>query len=222
MTASGMKPSITAREHYDRLADAGHGRNDPELLREYMARWNGPPFWEALGDLRGKDVLEVGIGYGRVARQVLERGCGSLTGIDVSPGTIAAAGEDLAGFSRIELVLADICDFMREKSFDAAYSVLTMMHVQDKRRALKNMACSLRPGGRLILSIDNRSDLLDFGDWNVKLYPWAPECYAEVLGSLGCVVCDVEPVIDTWVRPDGIRSDTYGQKIAVLIKAIRL
>ena len=52
-----MKPTITAREHYDRLAESGHGRDDPPVMREYMARWDGPPFWQAIGDVRGKDVL---------------------------------------------------------------------------------------------------------------------------------------------------------------------
>jgi SAM-dependent methyltransferase len=216
-----MKPTITAREHYDRLAESGHGRDDPPVLREYMARWDGPLFREALGDLGGKDVLEVGIGFGRIARQVLEQGCRSLTGLDISPKTIAAAMADLAEFPQVELVLADISDFVRPGSFDAAFSVLTMMHVRDKRRALQNIVDSLRPGGHLVLSIDNASDSLDFGKWTVTLYPWAAERYAETLRYLGCEVADPIPLIDTWVDPKGEKSDTYGEVIATLIRANR-
>ena len=216
-----MKPTITAREHYDRLAESGHGRDDPPAMQEYMARWDGPPFWDALGDLSEKDVLEVGIGCGRIARRVLKQGCRSLTGLDISPKTIAAAKADLAEFPKVELVLADINDFVQPESFDAAFSVLTLMHVQDKQRALQNVVNSLRPGGHLVLSIDNASDSLDFGNWIVTLYPWAPERYAQVLSSIGCEVADPIPLIDIWVTPKGKKSETYGQEIAALVKATK-
>ena len=65
-----MKPSISAGEHYDRLAEAGHGRDDPPCMRQYMARWDGPPFFDAPADPRGKDILEIGVGDGRIARQL--------------------------------------------------------------------------------------------------------------------------------------------------------
>lgn len=216
-----MSENITAEEHYERLAESGHGRNDPPLLQEYMARWDGPPFWNALGDIRGKDVLEAGIGLGRIARQVLKKGCRSLTGLDISPKTIAAAEKDLDEFPNIELVLSDITDFVRPESFDAAFSVLTMMHVQDKQQALQNIMGSLRPGGHLVLSLDNSTDLLDFGSWTVTLYPWAPERYSQLLSSMGCEVAEPVRLIDNWVSPEGRKSDTYGETVATLIKATR-
>ena len=214
-----MKPTITAQEHYDRLAESGHGRDDSPAMQQYMARWDGPLFYEALGDLRGKDVLEVGVGCGRVARQVLDRGCRSVTGVDISPKTIASAKGDLADFLNVELVLADISDFTRPDSFDVALSVLTFMHVQNKPLALRNVVDSLRSSGCLVLSIDHASDSLDFGDWRVDLHPWAPQRYAEVLASVGCEVEPLVPLIDTWSKPNGKQSETYGQAIATLVKA---
>lgn len=214
-----MKPTITAQEHYDRLAASGHGRDDPPAMQKYMLRWDGPLFYEALGDLYGKDVLEVGVGGGRIARQVLKLGCRSLTGLDISPKTIAVAEADLAEFSNVELVLADIGEFARLESFDVVFSVLTFMHVQNKRLALQHIVDALRSGGCLILSIDNASDSLDFGDWQVALHPWPPEKYAEVLNNLGCTVDQPIPLIDTWSAPNGTKSETYGQAIATLIKA---
>jgi len=214
-----MKPTITAQKHYDRLAESGHGRNDPPVMQDYMARWDGPVFYEALGDLSGKDVLEAGVGTGRIAHQVLKRGCRSLTGLDISPKTIAAAKADLADFDNVELVISDIIDFVRAESFDVAISVLTFMHVQDKPLALQHIVDALRRGGSLVLSIDNASDSLDFGDWEVDLYPWPPERYVEVLTDLGCTVDPLVSLIDTWLAPNGKKSETYGQPIATLIKA---
>lgn len=68
-----MKPTLTTREHYDRLAEPGHGRDDPPFMQKHMARWDGPLFFDALGDLSNADALEVGIGTGRIERQLLER-----------------------------------------------------------------------------------------------------------------------------------------------------
>lgn len=190
-------------------------------MQQYMARWDGPPFWNAIGDLCGKDVLEVGIGCGRIARQVLQRGCRSLTGLDISPKTIAATRADQGDFVNLELVVADITEFCRPDGFHIALSVLTFMHVQDKEQALRNVVDSLRPGGHVVLSIDNASESLDFGDWIVPLHPWLPERYADALAGTGCDVGEPVPLIDTWIDPKGRKSDTYGEAIATLIRATR-
>jgi len=105
--------------------------------------------------------------------------------------------------------------------YDVAYSVQTLMHVQDKHLALCNMVRSLYPGGRIVLSIDRSSDWLDFGDWRVKLYPWPPARYVEVLENLGCTIAEPIPLIDTWVDPKGIKSESYGEVVASLIKGIK-
>ena len=216
-----MKPTLTAQEHYDRLAESGHGRDDPPFMQEYMARWDGPPFWKAIGDVREKDVLEVGIGCGRIARQVLKHGCCSLTGLDISTKSIAAARSHLSEFSNLKLIVADITEFCRPARFDVACSVLTFMHVQDKRKALQNVVDCLRPGGHVVLSIDNASDSLDFGEWTVTLHPWTPERYAEVLSSVGCEVTGLIPLIDTWSGPKGQKLGTHGEQIATVVEATK-
>ena len=216
-----MKPKLTAREHYDRLAKMGNDINDPPDALSYMARWDGPPFWDAIGDPRGKDVLETGVGTGRLALQLLEKRCRSFTGLDISPLTIEAAGNRLNGFSNVRLILGDISEFRRPCGFDIAYSVLTFMHVQDKAKALENMVGSLRPGGKLVLSLDMASDTFDFGQWEVPLFPWEPELYIQTLESLGCDMSEPIPLVDRWRDSSGGVSDTFGKVIATLISAVR-
>ena len=216
-----MKPILTAQEHYDRLAGTGNDVSDPPAALAYMSRWDGPPFWNAIGDSRGKDILEIGIGTGRIARRILERGCRSLTGLDISPKTIEVAGSQLRNFANVELILADIAEFRRPESFDIACSVLTFMHVQDKVKALQNIVDSLRPDGYLVLSTENASESFDFGEWTIPLFPWAPERYVHALGSMGCEVAEPIPLIDKWIDPQGRKSETYGQEIAAMIRATK-
>jgi 2-polyprenyl-3-methyl-5-hydroxy-6-metoxy-1,4-benzoquinol methylase len=57
-------------------------------MDDYMARWDGPPFFDAIGNVAGKTVLDVGVGNGRIARIILDRGCSYFTGLDLSARTL--------------------------------------------------------------------------------------------------------------------------------------
>jgi len=213
-------PIVSELEHYERLIDGGNDpAEDSPVMRSYMARWDGSAFYEALGDLSDKLVLEVGVGTGRVAREVLRRGCRRFTGLDLSPKTVARARSNLADHPNVELVVGDIGDFVRPESFDTAYSVLTWMHIEDKAKALGNVVASLRPGGRVVLSIDHAGQWLDYGNRKVRLYPASPEQYASWLEELDCHVEPLIPLTDKWVDAQGGKPETYGRAIATLIAA---
>ncbi len=215
-------PIVSALEHYDRCIDEGHDPcEDGPLLQRYMARWDGPRFFEFLGDLTGKDVLDVGVGTGRLAQPILQRGCRRFTGIDISPKTIERARQNLGGFPNVELLVADVGAFVRPAAYDAAYSVLTFMHIEDQQRALQNMATSLRPGGVIVISVDHSGPWLDFGDRRVRLYPAAVDAYIGWLTDLGCQTDRPVPLIDTWVSRDGAGAETYGKPVATLVRAVK-
>lgn len=87
---------VSAKKHYDLLIDEEcDPYRDDGILKAYMGRWDGPQFFESLDLSIDKVVLEVGIGTGRVAREVLNIGCKKLTGLDISSKTIQRAKENL-------------------------------------------------------------------------------------------------------------------------------
>jgi hypothetical protein len=53
-------PIVTAFEHHQQCIDEG---NDPfednAEMQSYMARWDGPPFFELLGDLSGRTQASI-------------------------------------------------------------------------------------------------------------------------------------------------------------------
>ena len=161
------------------------------------------------------------MGTGRLAQQVLRRGCRRFTGIDISPKTIERARQNLSGFPNVELLVADAGAFVRPVAYDATYSVLTFMHIEDKQRALQNMATSLRPGGVIVIAIDHSGPWLDFGDRRIRLYPATVDAYVGWLTDLGCQTDRPAPLIDTWIGPEGARTDTYGKPVASLIRAVK-
>jgi len=213
-------PVVGTLEHYEDMIDEGVGVcwDDP-VMQGYMSRWDGPLFFETLGDMSRKDVLEIGVGTGRIARQVLGRGCRHLTGIDFSPKTIGEAKENLADYPNVELVCGDIADFVRRSAFDIAYSVLTFMHIEDKPTALKSVAGSLKTGGRIVLSVAEEGEWLDYGSRKVRLHYAPPHEYGGWLTGLGLELFEPVDLIDRWVSPKGKKQETYGKKIATLIQA---
>ena len=217
-----MDNIVSTAQHYEMLIDEGCDPfRDGEILKAYMSRWDGPLFYNSLDLSSEKIVLEIGIGTGRVAQNVLDIGCKHLTGIDISPKTIARAKENLLGrYNNVELLLQDIGDYRMPNHFNLVYSVLTFMHIEDKEKALSNIVYSLKPGGDVVLSISRQPEWLDYGR-KVKLFPEVPEFYIEVLEKLKCYVHELIDLIDTFVLPDGTKQPEYGQKIASIIKATK-
>jgi len=183
---------VSVVEHYDLLIDEG---NDPfwdhPLMQAYMSRWDGPLFFEALGSTEGNDVLEIGVGTGRLARRVLDMGCRTFTGLDTSAKTLERARENLAAYPNVRLVLGDVEEFRFCERFDVAYSVLTFMHIERKRAALANIVEALRPHGILVLSLSNERECLDFGSRRVRLYTAPVEDYIAWLTELGCRLFEI-------------------------------
>ena len=162
--------------HYDLLIEEGDDPvRDPPALQAYMERWDGAPFLEDLELSPEKDVLEIGVGTGRLARRVCGN-CRRFTGIDLSEKTIVRAAENLKAYSNVTLLCGDFLTLPLPGVFHVIYSSLTFLHIRDKARAVCRVARLLRPGGRAVLSLDkSRSEFLDYGSRRIRVYPDHPD-----------------------------------------------
>ena len=187
---------LHVKDHYDRLALSGDDPlKDPPLLQEYMDGWDGLPFLDAMGVIEGKEILEIGCGSGRQALRVLDRGCSSYTGIDLSNETLLLAGENLAAYDNVTLGYCDFPKDIPNGCYDIVFSTLTFMHIRDKLRACSAVAGLLKPGGRFVLSISkDTSEILDMGDYQVQLYPDSPN---EIRACLRASRMQLHEVIET-------------------------
>jgi ubiquinone/menaquinone biosynthesis C-methylase UbiE len=94
------------------------------------------------------DVLEVGCGDGNIWRENLERipAGWRLTLTDFSPGMVDAARAVLG--DQAEYAVADVQELpFPDASFDAVIANHMLFHVEDRPRALGELARVLRPGG---------------------------------------------------------------------------
>lgn len=176
---------IGCASHYDLLIDENNDPvYDPPAAKAYMDKWDGQLFVDELRLSPEKDVLEIGVGTGRLAVRVCG-GCKSFTGIDISPKTAERAKENLRDFPNARLICGDFLTFPFDRKFNVIYSSLTFMHIKDKRAAIKKNAGLLCEAGRFVLSTDkNQATELDMGSRRIKIYPDTPRETAAALAAV--------------------------------------
>lgn len=117
-----------------------------------------------LGRLAGQRVLEIGCGRGGFAAWLASQPerPGELVAADFSPVAVRMA-EAFGRERGVTGVTYRVEDLMAltfpDASFDAAISFETIEHVPDSRRALRELARVLKPGGMLILTCPNYLNL---------------------------------------------------------------
>lgn len=111
---------------------------------------------EALGDVRGRRVLEVGPGTGYYAVPVAEwiGPTGRLDVFDIQremlDHTMRRAGE--AGLDNVHATHGDARSLPYEDgSFDAAYLVTVLGEIPDQDRALRELRRVVRPEGKVVV-----------------------------------------------------------------------
>jgi SAM-dependent methyltransferase len=134
-----------AKTYGDRIADVydeHYSAFDPAALDFLAAR---------AGD--GGSALELGIGTGRIALPLAERGI-AVHGIDASPAMVAKLRAKPGG-DAIPVTMADFGDFTLGERFDLAYVVFNTFFgllTQDAQvRCFECVAAHLAPGGRFVL-----------------------------------------------------------------------
>ncbi|MFF8369968.1 NUDIX domain-containing protein [Streptomyces lydicus] len=121
-----------------------------------LDRWNwgipdtGPGI-EALGDVKGLRVLDLGSGLGRHAAHLAARGA-DITAVDASPAQHQRAISRYPDTPGLHLLCADAEAHLRNADpYDLIYSVCSMPYL-DPDRLLPALANGLKPGGRLVFS----------------------------------------------------------------------
>lgn len=102
----------------------------------------------SLDDLRGRTVLDVGVGSGRFAEVAAEAGA-TVFGMDLSEAVVAAQA-NLGDRARI--VQADLFHApFPAATFDIVYSIGVLHHTPDTRAATLAIAKLVKPGGTLAI-----------------------------------------------------------------------
>ena len=149
-----MKPSAGTvyydqKDIYDRYLEHRQKIDNPNLVIER------PIIRELIGEAADLDVLDLGCGYGEMGEYLLKNAINSYHGIDPSQRMIAAARERLKG-DQLTLEVESIDSFQWQTgTYDLVISRMVFHYLPQIEVVLHNCYEALKPGGRLIISVEH-------------------------------------------------------------------
>ena len=104
--------------------------------------------------LKGKRVLEVGLGYGTVSQKLAESGA-IYSGLDIAAGPVNMVNHRLSqnGLDGLAVQGSILEPPFESESFDAIIAIGCLHHTGDLQLAIRKCLNLLRPGGRLTFMV---------------------------------------------------------------------
>ena len=139
--------------------------DNPEFFAAYAQMYRsqvglvGAGEWHQLQplfpDVQGKDVLDLGCGYGWHCKYAADMGARRVTGIDLSAKMIAEA-QKRNSHERIDYHVASLLDWNYQPSaYDVVVSNLVLHYVEDLDVVYHRIYEMLRPGGVFLMNIEH-------------------------------------------------------------------
>ncbi|MBR8742480.1 class I SAM-dependent methyltransferase [Nocardiopsis sp. MG754419] len=212
---------------YDGFAEAYAADNESNLQNAYYER---PAMVALAGDVTGHRILDAGCGAGPLAAALRDRGA-EVTGIDGSAAMLDLARRRLGDDTDLrEVDLRDPLPFA-DGAFDDVVASLVLHYLEDWGPTLTEIRRVLRPGGRLLASVQHPftdyamrdprpdyfavtaySDTFTFGERSVPLRFWRRPLHAmtDAFTAAGLRLSAIsEPQPDPAARevfPDGFQA----------------
>lgn len=105
---------------------------------------------EALGDVTGRSVIDIGCGEGRFSRLLASLGA-NVTGVDLTVPFVELARSRSVGNDTYITGDAENLDGIESSTFDLAVSYIVMVDLLDYRQAVRAAHRVLKPGGRFVV-----------------------------------------------------------------------
>ena len=133
-----------------------------------------PVFFSLLPDLSGKDILDLGCGYGEHCKAFVEKGASKVIGIDISFKMLEVANKENSdpAIEYINMPMEDIEELDME--FDVVVSSLAFHYIEDYRELVRKIHNKMRPGGLFVFSQEHPLNTTygncDFKRWTKDEY----------------------------------------------------
>jgi SAM-dependent methyltransferase len=136
---------------YDSFAEAYAAANETSLINAYYER---PAMLALAGNVAGRRILDAGCGSGPLFAALRDRGA-IVTGIDKSAGMLQVARRRLGDDAELRVAELGRPLPFPDDTFDDVTASLVLHYLEDWGPALAELRRALKPGGRLIVSVDH-------------------------------------------------------------------
>jgi SAM-dependent methyltransferase len=142
---------LVPKTDYDEFAEAYSADNEVNLLNGHYER---PAMLDLAGDVAGRRILEAGCGSAPLSAALRDKGA-IVSGFDLSAAMLDLARRRLGDDA--DLTLADLADPLpyADAAFDDVVASLVLHYLRDWTEPLAELRRVLKPGGRLILSVNH-------------------------------------------------------------------
>ena len=148
-SANGADPP--ALNDYDSFAEGYAASNETSFVHAYYER---PAMLALTGDAAGRRILDAGCGSGPLFAALRDRGA-IVTGIDKSAGMLAQARRRLGDDADLKVAALGSPLPFPDDTFDDVTASLVLHYLEDWGPPLAELRRVLKPGGRLIVSVDH-------------------------------------------------------------------
>ncbi|KOG52001.1 class I SAM-dependent methyltransferase [Streptomyces varsoviensis] len=179
VSPSAVSVDSAKANDYDGFAEAYTAANETNLVNAYYER---PAMLALAGDVAGRRILDAGCGSGALFAALRDRGA-MVSGFDASAEMLQLARRRLGDGA--DLRVADLGGPLPypDDTFDDVVASLVLHYLEDWGPALAELRRVLKPGGRLIASVDHpfavnlihreagreaENDYFDTANWTVE------------------------------------------------------
>jgi ubiquinone/menaquinone biosynthesis C-methylase UbiE len=136
---------------YDSFAEGYTAASETNLVNAYYER---PSMLKLAGDVAGRRILDAGCGSGPLSASLRDRGA-IVTGIDKSAGMLQLARRRLGDDADLRVAELGSPLPFPDDTFDDVTASLVLHYLKDWGPALAELRRVLKPGGRLIVSVNH-------------------------------------------------------------------
>lgn len=169
--------------------DIGVTGDDRESLAAYDRYFFGFYYYMdefiPFNELAGKDVLEVGLGYGSVSQRLAASGA-RFTGLDIASGPVHWINHRLAssGFPGKAIEGSALDMPFPDDSFDYVVTIGCLHHTGDLQKGISEVHRVLRRGGRATIMVYNATSYLRWLKFPITTFKYAKSVSAGYDGPL--------------------------------------
>jgi len=177
-----------------------------EYVPEYEASEKHWGIFYSAEEVQGKSVLDAGCGTGIFSIIFARNGAASVTGIDISEGSLETARSLKEKFrlDNVDFRKADMLDLpFPDGSFDIVWAWGTVHHTTDPPAAISELARVLKPSGTLLLAVYKRTRLTFLHEAVRKILVRTPKRTWKALARIMAVF--LSPVISIFKKREKSR-----------------